>query len=367
MPLVKSKTPVWAVLGAGHGGMAMAGHLAVQGFEVRLFNRTAAHLEGILWHGGIHVKGEVIGFGPVTATDNLALAITGASIIMVVTPASAHRDLAQGLARCLEPGQIVVLNPGRTGGALEVRRILDQEGCRVPILLAETQTFLYAARAVSRHEVHILRIKDQVPLATLPSHHIPEVLAAVNQAFPQFTAGTNVLATSLENIGAVFHPALTLLNAGWIESTGGRFEYYHDGITPAVATVLDAIDSERVAVARALGVATHTARDWLYMSYGSTGIDLRHAIRHTEAYQGIKAPPNINHRYISEDVPMSLVPLASLGKHLGIATPAINLIIDLACLMHHTDYRKVGRTIKTLGLAGLNVEQIGQLVVGLPA
>lgn len=358
---------IWAVLGAGHGGLAMAGHLGLLGFEVRLYNRTDARLDGVRWHGGIRVTGEVQGFGPVArATSDLAEAVRGAQVVMVVTPATAHRDLARGLAPCLEADQTVVLNPGRTGGALEFRRVLEAEGCRVKVYLAETQTFLYAARATSRHEVSVLRIKDQVPLATLPAHHIPRVLDLLRPAFPQFVAGTNVLATSLENIGAVFHPALTLLNAGWIEATGGRFEYYLDGITPAVATVLERIDAERVAVASALGVRTHSARDWLYLSYGSVGDDLRQAIGDTRAYQGIQAPATIAHRYVGEDVPMSLVPLASLGHALGIATPAIDLVIDLANLMHGTDYRASGRTVETLGLAGLGVKQIIRLVVGVP-
>lgn len=32
--------PKFAVLGAGHGGMAMAGHLGIMGFDVRMYNRT---------------------------------------------------------------------------------------------------------------------------------------------------------------------------------------------------------------------------------------------------------------------------------------------------------------------------------------
>lgn len=356
---------VWAVVGAGHGGLAMAGHLSLMGQEVRLFNRTDSKLEGVRWHGGLKVRGEVNGFAPIgIATSDLGEAIRGVQIIMIVTPATAHRDLARKLAPIVEPGQLIVLNPGRTGGALEFRRVLDTAGCRVPILLAETQTFLYAARAKSRFEVSILRIKDQVPLATLPAHHIPRVLNLFRPIFPQFVAGTNVLSTSLENIGAIFHPALTIMNAGWIEATSGRFEYYLDGITPSVARVLETIDHERLEVARALGVRSHSARDWLYLSYGSRGTNLRQAVLDTGAYRGIQAPSDIQHRYIFEDVPMSLVPLASLGKALGIPTPGINLIIDLANLMHQKDYRAEGRTVESLGLAGLSVKQIVQLVVG---
>ena len=190
----------------------------------------------------------------------------------------------------------------------------------------------------------------------------PDALGVMNQAFPEFTAGSNVLATSLENIGAVFHPALTLLNAGWIESTEGNFEYYIQGMSPAVARVLERIDDERLAVARALGIRTVSAREWLYLTYDSPGENLCSAIKATTGYVGIKAPATINHRYIWEDVPMSLVPMSSIGEMLGIPTPTIDMVIKLAELMNGTDYRAIGRTVETLGIRGMNVEQIHRLV-----
>ena len=242
--------------------------------------------------------------------------------------------------------------------------MFDDCGVSAAVALAETQTFLYASRALSRWEAHIYRVKNAVPFATLPSFLIPEALAVLNVAFPQFVAGTNVLATSLENIGAVFHPALTIMNAGWIEATGGDFEYYLQGITPSVAKLLERIDAERLAVASALGVRSMSAREWLYLSYDSPGKDLYEAISNTGSYRGIKAPPGIDHRYISEDVPMSLVPLASLGAMLGVPTPAIGMIIQLGSILHSTDYWAVGRTVESLGLAGLTVRQIRQMVGG---
>ena len=355
----------FCVLGAGHGGLAMAGHLAIQGHPVALYNRTAEHLDGVRWHGGIKVEGAVTGFGAVrVATPDIGEAMEGAQVIMVVTPATAHRGLARAMAPHVKDGQLIVLNPGRTGGALEVRKALQDAGSAAAAVVAETQTFLYASRATSRWEAHIFRIKNTVPFATLPSFLIPDALAVLADPFPQFVAGSNVLATSLENIGAVFHPALTILNAGWIEATGGDFEYYLQGITPSVARLLERIDAERLSVAAAVGVRSMSAREWLYLSYDSPGKDLYEAIRKTGSYRGIKAPPGINHRYIWEDVPMSLVPLASLGEALDVPTPTIRMIVDLASILHSTDYWAAGRTVRTLGLAGMSVRQIRQFVGG---
>ncbi len=356
----------WCVVGAGHGGMAMAGHLAIMGYPVRLFNRTDSRLNGIRWHGGIKVKGIVDGFGKIeVATSDIAEALKNTDVVMVVVPATAHASLAQKMAPHLSDGQIIVLNPGRTGGALEFRKVLKETKPEAAIIIAETQTFVYASRSVSRHEVKIFAIKNRVPFATLPAFWTPDVLTILNSAYPQFVAGSNVLCTSLDNIGAVFHPALTLLNAGWIEATNGEFNFYLQGITTSVARVLEQIDRERIAVASALGIATISAREWLYLTYGSPGKDLYEAIQNTVSYEGIRAPQTIVHRYVFEDVPASLVPIASLGTMLGIPCPTIELIIRLASIMHSRDYWIEGRTVERLGLAGLSVEEIRQIVVGI--
>jgi len=51
-----SKSSTFAVIGAGHGGKAMAADLALKGFNVRLFNRTLDHIETICARGGIELE-----------------------------------------------------------------------------------------------------------------------------------------------------------------------------------------------------------------------------------------------------------------------------------------------------------------------
>ncbi len=354
----------FCVIGAGHGGLSMAGHLGVMGFSVRIYNRTAEHLEAVRWHGGVVMNGEVEGFGRVElATSDIAEALEGSDVVMVVTPSTAHLGLARLMSPLLKTGQVVVLNPGRTGGALEFRKAVIDSGTRELPVIAEAQTFLYASRALSRFEGRIYKIKNGVALAAIPSFLTVEVLALLEPAFPQFRAGGNVLATSLENIGAVFHPALTILNAGWIEETHGDFDYYLEGITPSNAIVLERIDAERLAVARALGIRSMTAREWLYLSYDSSGADLYEAIHNTEAYRGIKAPASVAHRYIFEDVPMSLVPISSIGAMIGAPTPTIDMMVELGSMLHGVDYRAKGRTVERLGIDGLSVREIHRIAI----
>ncbi|MBT9150515.1 MAG: Opine dehydrogenase [candidate division WS2 bacterium] len=360
----KGKSVSFCVLGAGNGGMAMAAHLAIMGYKVNLYNRTPGRLNGIKWHGGITVSGEVKGFGKIEiVTSEIGEAVEGVDILMLVVPATAHSFLAEACVPYLSDGQVIILNPGRTGGALEFKKILNNQGIARKIFLAETQTFLYASRTIEPAVSHIFRIKNNVPLATLPAYWIPGVLSVIRQVFPQFVPGDNILKTSLDNIGAVFHPALTIFNMSWIEYSEGNFDFYLDGLSPSLANILEEIDKERIAVAAALGVKVNSAREWLYQVYNSVGETLYQAIHRTSTYKGIKSPSNISHRYIWEDVPTSLVPIASIGDMLGVATPTIKSVIHTASIVHQKDYWKEGRTVEKLGLAGLSVKEIRQLVV----
>jgi len=166
----------------------------------------------------------------------------------------------------------------------------------------------------------------------------------------------------LNNMGAIFHPALALLNSGWIEATHGDFEFYIDGVTPSVAHVLEVLDRERCTVASSLGIRARTGLEWLELAYNARGENLYEAIHNQSGYYGIKAPPTLNHRYIFEEIPMSLVPIASLAGRYGVSVRGIDAIIRLACFIHSTDYWRKGRTLDKLGIKELSVSELTHYV-----
>jgi len=359
---------VFAVLGAGNGGLAMAGHLAAKGFPVRLWNRTAARVAPLKRSKTIQLVSEREGLpngrGKLdSVTANAREAIEGAKVVMVVVPATGHADVARAAAEHLVDGQIVVLHPGRTGGALEFLHTIRRMGCKADVTVAEAQTLLYACRAENPGLVRVFGYKNSVPVAAIPAHRTPEVIKALSVAYDEFVPGDNVMKTSLDNIGAIFHPAVMVFNSARIESTRGEFEFYIDGISRSVAAVLEKIDAERVKVGASLGFNCMTAREWLYIAYGAAGPTLFDAIRANEGYYGIKAPHRLDSRYITEDVPSSLVPIASLGDEMGSPCPTIKAIVQLAKVLTGGRYWEHGRTVESMGLKGLSLKQMRQMVL----
>ncbi|MBK8783132.1 MAG: NAD/NADP octopine/nopaline dehydrogenase family protein [Anaerolineales bacterium] len=356
----------YTVLGAGHGGKSMAAHLSLMGADVAIWNRTFDHISIMKKRGGIElesIEGGPHGFGKLSlVTSDIEQAIAHAQVIMVVLPSSAHADVAKASAPFLKDGQIVILHPGRTLGALEFAKVIRDNGCTADVTVAEAETFIYASRSEGPAQARIFRIKEAVPLAALPATRNEMVLNAIQHAYPQFIDGVDVLHTGLNNMGAIFHPALTLLNAGWIEHTHGDYQFYIDGVTPSVARVLEVLDRERVTVASSAGVRARTSLEWLKLAYDTNGEDLHEAIHNQPGYYGIKAPPTLNHRYIFEDVPMSLVPMASLGKRYGVSVLGMESIIKLGSIIHRTDYWRRGRTVEKLGLEQWSVSELTRFV-----
>jgi len=358
------RKPVFAVLGAGHGGLAMAGHLSLMGFDVHLYNRSEDRLWGVRSTGGVEVEGEVEGFGQLDViTTSMEEAVRGVDMIMVVVPATAHRFMAEQCAPHLKDGQIVVLHPGRTFGALEFKQVLMHTECKADVIIAEAQTFIYASRAIGPGHARIFRIKNSIPVASIRAHLIPKVLQQLRIPYPQFVPGDNIFKTSFDNIGSVFHPTICVLNAGWIEDIS-EFQFYVEGVTVSVAKVLERVDAERVKVAEALGIRALTAREWLYLAYNAAGPDLFNAMRANPGYRGITAPTTLRIRYLEEDVPASLVPISSVGKMLSVPTPTIDAIIEIASTIGQTDYWEIGRTVERLDIDSLSLRDLRLMAIG---
>jgi opine dehydrogenase len=355
--------PKFAIIGAGNGGQAFAGHLKLLGMSVSLYDVEKEKVEALQRTNRMRLFGAVEGEAVIDLiTHDIGEAMQGADIIMVVIPAVYQNSIAQAIAPFLVDNQIIVLNPGATGGALEVRNTLRKSGAKAKVIVGETETLLYACRSIEPGVVQVYGIKDRVNVATLPAVQAPYVSKLLGIALPQFQPVESVLHTSLNNPNAMLHPTPTLLNAGRIESRS-PFDYYSDGVTPSIAKVVEKADHERLAVAEALGITVPTIEQWYYECYRAEGINLYDIIQHVDAYKGIKGPVTLNTRYLFEDVATGLVPLSSLGRAIGVKTPTMDAVIELTNTLLDRNFWKEGRSLENLGLAGLRPDEIRALVL----
>ncbi|MBW1712306.1 MAG: NAD/NADP octopine/nopaline dehydrogenase family protein [Deltaproteobacteria bacterium] len=350
---------VVAIIGAGNGGQAAAAELALKGFTVRLCDLDRDLIGGLSSRGGLEVSGVLEGFAPVAlATTNLAQAVKGADLILVMTPRYAHAGLAAELAPLITDDRPLLLNPGSSGGALEFAKVLRENKKRSTV--SATATLPYAARVQGPGRVLVTLLVKRLYFAAFPGSRTEAEAKRWSRLFPALKPMTNVLEVSLNNGNPVTHPAPMLLNAARIENTKGDFLFYRDGTSPAVVRISQRLDEERLALCRTLGLAEIPATERLYqLGYADKVYpSLLEAYQKSQAFGPIKAPESMNYRYVYEDIPYGLVYFASLGDRLGVATPTARTVVNLANLMTGHDFWEEGLTLRKLGLADLGPQEL---------
>lgn len=347
-----------AVIGAGNGGQAIAGYLAMQNYKVALYDIDECKINELKQFGGIRLEGCINGFGRLNRiTTDIAETLQDAEIVMVTTIANAHKTVAQSIAPYVVDGQVIILNPGRTCGALVFKQALVEAGCTARFYLAEAQTLVYACRIVQNGTVNIIGVKDEVLLSALPSHDTDHVLRKINPLYPSFMKTTNVLRTSLENIGAMFHPCVLLFNAATIERNE-EFWFYRD-MTEQVASFIERFDAERLAVGKAYGIDLLGVKEWIKFAYKDTiGDTLCERMKNNPAYHDIKSPSSIFTRQLTEDIPTGVLPIKELGNVAGVETPLLESMIQVCEALLGQDLHTNGRNLKNLGLAGKTKQEI---------
>ncbi len=159
------------------------------------------------------------------------------------------------------------------------------------------------------------------------------------------------------------HPVPLLFNTARAEDPNVEYLHYTEGISPSIAAYIERLDSERMALGQKLELEVNSLLDWWRTNYNEpTATSLMDFLQKTHVYDEITAPNTIKHRYIFEDVPFSLVPLSNLGKLLNIPTPCTDAFINLVCAFFDIDFWKEGRTIESLGLSGMTIEEIKKYI-----
>lgn len=358
-----------AVLGAGNGGCAAAADLTLRGCEVRLFSRSQRTLDPLVRRGGIElVEAAKESFAaPSLITNDIDRAVAGADLIVIAAPSVAHEYLAEGLAPLVRASQRVLLNPGHTAGSLHFAWALRRAGLKSEIPICETVTLTYICRMLAPARVEVYRRTTHLRCAAFPGRDTGAMVKEITAIYPNVVPAENVMETGLSNINAIMHPAGMLGNAGWIQKTGGDFCFYREGITPAIADWISAIDAERLKIVDRLGLKPLTFVEILHQA-GLTSDEacasgsVYRAISESIPNRTIKSPSTLDHRYIKEDVGYGLVPMAEIARLMDVQTPVIDALITLASVISKTDYRLEGLTLEKMGLSRIRSEDLPRVL-----
>ena len=219
------------------------------------------------------------------ATSKMAAALAGTRLVLVAVPASGHAEVARACAPHLRDGQAVLLlaRPhGRVAGVpprAAMRPAAALAFCSErPIRSPWPRTRRTGRGGRLWHQERDCGGGAAGRRHVGAARRLP---AAVAHASPRPLRAAHRLCQPRRHPASRSSPCLTP-NASREASS---FDFYAEGVTPAVADVLAAADTERLRIARAYGVAVASLSAWIGQTYGHHADTVHAAVGGNPAYR----------------------------------------------------------------------------------
>ena len=352
-----------AVLGGGNGSFAAAGDFALQGHDVGCGGAMPPRSRQHRAAGSRIVVKDANGRHDVQlalVTTDIAEAVRDAELILCPAPAFAQPDIARLLAPHLRrwPGGVPAAGDLRLDDLCQGRARRRQS--RRASAFAETGTLPWLTRKHGPFEVAITIRAKRLPVGVFPLNAADHALDVIGRAFPGVIEPCgDALSGALMNAGPIIHPPLIVMNAGPIEHFE-RWDIHKEGTQAAIRRVTDALDAERIAVREGLGyggphfpLAHHYASEGEQWMYGRGSHD-----RLTDSGDWRERIVLTEHRYMREDLRLGLSFLVSVAELAGVATPLAKAFLAIGGAICGEDFCSGGRTLASLGLGGLDRDEL---------
>lgn len=346
------------IAGAGAIACASACLLHLRGHRPALWSPSGAGTEGLSEATPLQAQGaEEATFCPEIAPSAEALA--QADVLMLALPAYGFETVINALVPHIREGQPVIISSHISLAALYLNRKLQKRGVRAPIIAWGTT--IATGRRPEHRIVRVNTVRTQVDLCALPESYGDEALLLCERLFGErFRLRDGLLAISLSNLNPQNHMGIALGNITRMEhgeswSQGGN-------VTPNVGRLLEALDLERLAIARAVGVEVRTIFEHFHLSFHVpiASISEMNQQMH-EAGNGGYGPTTADSRYVTEDVPYGLALTEQLGRLTACPTPLHSAGIDIFSAMYGRDFRAENKLLPALGLNTMSLKTLQTL------
>ncbi len=371
-----------AIIGAGNAGSACAFMAAEAGHKVRLLKTSNHithddHFDAMVTNKGIYCIDNTKNgtftdsaddakrsFQPLElVTRDPKKAIEGADVVMIFIQTTYHPVLAEKIAKYFQDDQLVILIPGYAGS------IFYRKFCDNNPIFAEGESTPNDARVVAPGTVKVLFKNARNSLSFFPATRTLRGMEIAANLFPAYnidkkSVRKHIFESALHNPNIIVHTVGLYVMYPMLEYCAKHHPdevpyMYRDALSTDMAwLMIEKLDAEKMAVLSALGCKP---TPYLEACLFRNEEDLTQDPRETFESYKVSSPPgpySFDNRYVTEDVPMGLVLLSSLGEKLGINMPECNRLVDMCGGILSRDFFKEGRTLTSLGLGDFTKEEL---------
>lgn len=337
------------IAGAGAVGFATAAHLMNRGHGAVLWSPGGARTAELAGGSALHAEGAITGtFHPLVAKDAAALC-QSAKVIVLALPLYGHKDVMDALAPHLTPDHLVIISSHGAFGALYLRKLTK---AAVPIVAVGTT--MVTGRQPNLHTVNVNTVRQRVDVSVLPETATETALATFQTLFGDVAVVRDgLIAIMLSNLNPQNHLGIALGNMTRMEH--GETWSQGANVTPNVGRLLEALDLERLAIAKTFGKDVRTIFEHFHLSFhvpiGAIS-DMNREM--AQKGNGGTGPATADSRYVTEDVPYGLVTTSQLGKIAGVPTPLHDAGIDIMSAMYGRNFRRENALLDALEFGAMD-------------
>lgn len=386
-----------AVLGGGAVGKTVAADCKLAGREVRLYSRSPRSIEnldrtGILLDG---IQRNLYAFERSGRahldlyTTDMAEAVRGAGIIVIAITALSQMDYLTKLVPLLKDGQVIhTFTDNYT--SLVIRKLMREMGIERDVIVGGWSSAPYGTRVEKVQGFWMPHVGVKYRAITLrgaclPMTDIDDFMESVKYlpAMDAVTtgngpvAGDTMLDIGFANVNPVIHVPASILGVSSMENWSSvygndpdSYSMYSHGLCKSICEVQYQFYGEEVSIADAIGIdvpryayemffSRRSVLTQEYMGLDENGRDNVVFPLDKPCDEGNTGPNNIDHRYITEDIPVSCKIYHELGEKFGVRTPIIDSMIVLGGAMHKTNWFETSPFgLEYIGIADMDRDEL---------
>jgi opine dehydrogenase len=322
------------IVGCGGIALGYAAFLLKGGHQPVVWSPSGASAHALV-DQDLTVSGAFEGNFRIRVAKSAEELVSDAEVIIIAVPGYGHRSVMDAVIPFAREGQSFIVSAQLSLSGVYLQRHLITRGIQADVLAWATTVLM--GRRTGPSSATIGGIRKMLEIAVLPNEAGDRSLNLCRTLFgDRFRLVPDIFAIALGNLNP--HLASALCNFTRIEK--GEYWANYDGITPSVARLIEALDKERLDLARAYQVKVRTVEEHYRLSFGfeeGHSVAEMAAMVHKER-QGPPGPTSLSTRFVTEDVPFGIVPLVELGTRRGVPMPLHQAGVQIMSALYGRDF-----------------------------